>query len=137
MDIAELANENYEKATTITLPAKLEIPKLIVKQNGMESGFEYKMDYGSLMFIDWGDNQKPDMCVVCKTKRRIEHCYADESEHIISIYGDFSLLYLDLTDIGGTYYPQSEINIDGDFITPFPKNNIINTLINVNDEQND
>lgn len=128
-DIADLVGGDYTKAENITMPERIKIPKMIVKQKGMESSITFRMKPDSVMMIDWGDTQPYDMCLISDLTTVVEHCYEDEGDHVITIYGDFSFSRLDLTGIGGVYYPLAEINVNGDFTSPFPGNSIINELI--------
>ena len=128
-DIATLVAGNYTKATTILSPGRLYVPKMLVRQVGMESRLTYNMKKQSVMLIDWGDNKDVQMCAIANTRQELEHCYDDNGEHIISIYGDFEFSLLDLREIGGVYYPLSVISVSGDFYTALGSNYNINRLI--------
>ena len=129
-DIPNLIAGNYTKAINIVSPGRLYVPKMLIKQSGMESSITYNMKKQSVMLIDWGDNKDADMCVLTNTRQEREHCYDDNGQHIISIYGDFEFSLLDLSSINGVYYPLSEITVSGDFYTALANNNTINRLIN-------
>lgn len=130
-NITALKNGNYSIASNITVPSRLKVPKMVIKQIGNLSTFTYNLKSNNIAIIDWGDNTAPEMCMVTNKLITIEHCYSDPGNHVINIYGNLGFSFLDLRGIGGTYYPLSEIQVSGEFYSDLQENTTINRLISV------
>ncbi len=128
-NISALANGNYSVVTTITIPENFSKPKMVVNQVGLTSSLTYNLKKPSLMVIDWGDNTFPEICKTTSKSIFLEHCYEDVNTHTIRIYGNISFSYLDLRDIGGPYYPLTEIQVAGAFYSKYSSDSTINKLI--------
>ena len=130
-DVPDFKNKNYSSIYNLVVPNRLNVPKMVVKHTGNFSTFSCNLKEGGVMFIDWGDNNAPEICVATGENKTIEHCYADSGNHVIQIYGNLSFSLLDLRGIGGTYYPLSEIQVEGSFYSDLQTNATINRLINI------
>lgn len=110
-DIPAIIGGDYAKAINTNEPERLFVPKMIVFQDGNETGFVFKMEEDSVVLIDWDDESGYDVCATANVRREIRHRYKDGGSHVIKVYGSFRFVFLDLRDINGTYYPMSEISV--------------------------
>lgn len=86
--------------------------RIIVDQMGASSVLEIRLVSGN-MTIDWGDGH---MDSISDTRTHLfDHPYLDDGRHGICIYGDFQIMDIDLTEIGGLYYATSSCHVAGTF----------------------
>ena len=102
--------------------------RLLVRQGGALSSMSFRVHPKSVMVIDWGDATPPEIYTYTQEDILTEHNYEGDGEHVIRVYGNFSLYSLDLTGISGIYYALAPISVDGDFKNNFPDNPTINKL---------
>lgn len=107
--------------------------RLIVKQIGVISSFTAKLVPKKILAIDWGDADNLEIFVNCQEEKIFEHCYNDNGNHIITLYGDFIFDTLDFTNLNGVYYPTSIIKVNEKFTNNLG-NETYNKLIEVNNE---
>lgn len=89
----------------------LTTPMLTIQQSGSTSNFIVSLKNGTHIFVDWGDYS--DFQVVeGNGEIVVEHCYKGNGSHQVTFFGDFECYLLDLTEIGGAYYPLATIYAD-------------------------
>lgn len=86
-------------------------PRMIIQQQGQTSAIKFKLREGKHFVIDWGDYTAPQI-IESVEELEIEHCYKGIGKHIITLYGDFEFVSLDLSNLNGVYYPLGTVYAD-------------------------
>lgn len=77
----------------------------------LKSGFVVSGD--GTMLIDWGDNSEMESVTLTHTNQTVEHYFDNEvEERRIKVYGDFSLLYFDTTNLNGDMLLTYPLTVD-------------------------
>lgn len=127
-DIPSFIDGDYSMMARLSVPERIDIPVLMVKQEGVFSQLSYQIGKHGIVAIDWGDDTIPDVFLAAGIQTTSAHSYADDGQHTICLYGSSSFDVLDLRGIGGTYYPLREIAVSGNFYSDMI-NEKINKLI--------
>lgn len=109
--------------------------RMVIVQNGYLSTIKQKLSGKSVILVDWGDFSSQTISLDNSRELTFEHCYDDDGKHIISLYGNFVFDKLDLSDVGGVYYPTSNIKVKKKFSSKLIDNEQINKLIILENEQ--
>lgn len=108
--------------------------RMIIQQSGVISSISAKILPKKIIAIDWGDSDNLCIYINYQEEKLFEHCYNDDGEHIITIYGNFDCESLDLTEVHGIHYMTSVLKVTGDFKSNYPNNSMLNKLIEVGNE---
>lgn len=108
--------------------------RMIIQQSGVVSSISAKIFPKRIIAIDWGDSNNLDIFVNCQEEKLFEHCYNDDGNHIITVYGNFDCESLDLTSVHGIYYMTSTLKVTKTFSSNYPDNNTLNKLIEIGNE---
>lgn len=95
--------------------------RMLIKQTGVITSFTAKILPQKIIAIDWGDSDNMDIYINQQDEKLFEHCYNDDGNHIISIYGNFNFESLDLRAVHGIYYPTSVLKVTKNFIAILQK----------------
>lgn len=109
--------------------------RMVIVQNGYLSTIKQKLSEKSVILVDWGDFSPQTISLDNSRELTFEHCYDDDGKHIISLYGNFVFDTLNLSDVGGVYYPTSNIKVKKKFSSKLIDNEQINKLIILKNEQ--
>lgn len=78
--------------------------------------FEYtsfSLSGEGVMYVDWGDNSDLQTVQLSISLANIEHYFDNTVDtRQIKIYGDFTLMHLDLSKFQGSLYPVSSMTVD-------------------------
>lgn len=109
--------------------------RMRIVQNGSLSSFTSALQTHTVLAIDWGDMSELEIYTATGETQEFSHCYEDDGEHLITLYGNVIFNDLDLSDINGIYYPVSVIKVIGAFTSKLLANETINQLITTENEQ--
>lgn len=110
--------------------------KMFIVHSGQLSSFTGKLVKHTILGIDWGDASDIEIHYDDNEEETaFEHCYEDDGQHWITLYGSFIFKDLDFTSVGGVYYPIQPISVKGSFKSKFESDNIINQLISVSNNE--
>lgn len=110
--------------------------RMIIVQSGFLSSISFKLHKKTIISVDWGDLSQPETLIDNLNGHTFEHCFDDDGQHIISLYGNFTFETLDLSNVSGIYYPTSLIKVTKGFSSKLKDNEKINKLIVLENEQN-
>lgn len=105
--------------------------KLLILQSGKYASLTAKIRGNTVMVIDWGDTTTLEPHYSNEGVFMTEHCYNGNGNHLIMIFGNMDLEYLDITGAGYRHFAISPFNAET--FKSNEKNKNYNTLIN---EQN-
>lgn len=109
--------------------------RMLIIQSGQLSSFSCGIAEHTILGIDWGDASEFEICTNNNSVQTFEHCYEDNRQHKITLYGNFVLENLDFRNLNGVYYPITLIKVKNNFINNFG-NSVLNQLIAIENEQN-
>lgn len=129
-DIEKISSDEYSM-----FQQSLVKTRMLIVQNGSMSSFTSSLQTHTVLAIDWGDMTELEIYTATGETQEFEHCYEDDGEHLITLYGNAVFNDLDLSDINGIYYPVSVIKVIGTFTSKLLSNETINQLITTENEQ--
>lgn len=103
-------------------------PKIKIKQTGKQSSISVQIPANNLAIIDWGDGSPLEFYHYQAATIKAIHTYSDSDRHFILLYGNNEYTNLDLSSVNGIYYALTNISVNNQFITLFPKENELNKL---------
>lgn len=109
--------------------------RMLIIQSGQLSSFSCGIAEHTILGIDWGDASEFEIYTNNNSVQTFEHCYEDNGQHKITLYGNFVLENLDFRNLNGVYYPLTLIKVKNNFINNFG-NSVLNQLIAIENEQN-
>lgn len=102
-----------------TIPSTFnEMPKIILKVNSSEDSISLNMIGQGAMIIDWGDlSPTKEHTFEINREEHFTHNFENvDEEHVVRIYGDFSLTLFQLNDCDCNVFVTRNINV-GTFIS--------------------
>lgn len=114
--VDEIRNKNYQPANgarhvyaknpsenqvfQIHVPKDIEFSTIIVSGEGT-------------MLVDWGDNSELQAINLTHTEVKVEHFFDNQvDKRVIRVFGDFSLLTFDTTELNGNLYTLYPVVVD-------------------------
>lgn len=91
---------------------KFSQPRILIQQVGSECSMSPWLMGDTYIVVDWGDYSAPQIIGYTGDEQELSHCYNGNGNHIIRVYGNFSLHSLDLSLLNGIYYLLDTVRID-------------------------
>lgn len=87
--------------------------RFIYETNPIDKYTEFVVAGDGVMVVDWGDNSELESIILSHTNTVHTHYFDSEvDKRVIKVYGDFSLIYIDLTKLGGAILPVAPLLVD-------------------------
>jgi hypothetical protein len=113
-----------EKQNEITTK---QTPVILCIQSGNFASMALCASDDSVIAVDWGDDNTPDVYTGSDESIYPEHGYADDGTHYITVYGCTDYKLLDLSGISGSIYPMTTIRTNKLITADNKKYNLIIT----------
>lgn len=87
--------------------------RFIYETNPIDKYTEFVVAGDGVMVVDWGDNSELESIILSHTNTVHTHYFDSEvDKRVVKVYGDFSLIYIDLTKLGGAILPVKPLTVD-------------------------
>ena len=87
--------------------------RFIYETNPIDKYTEFVVAGDGAMIVDWGDNSELEAITLSHTNTVHTHYFDSEvDKRVVRVYGDFSLINIDLTKLGGAILPVAPLLVD-------------------------